>query len=141
MFKKIPDRDDSWLSQRNMQLGEKHLVIFRKYLRSQVIDCLGKVCEEEIEKLSPIYVDGKEEDWLYLEVEPTKFESFSDQKLWKLSVTAGRHLSLVGGLSVTDQNERKAYLDICLPNVFVPDLGLSDQEVLQIDEQELSLNK
>ena len=141
VFQKDPTRDDSWFSQRNMQLGEKHLIIFRKHFISQVMDCLGKVCEQEFERPSPIYIDGKKENWLYLEVEPTKFESFSNQKLWKLSVTAGKRLSLVGGLSVTDQNERKAYLDICLPNVFVPNLGLSDQEVLRIDEREFLFNQ
>ena len=115
-------------SQRNIQLGEKHLIVFRKHLSSQVMDCLKKVCEQEIKEPSPIYVDGKEENWLYLEVEPTKFESFSDQKFWKLSVTAGRRLSFIGGLSVTDRNEHKAYLDICLPTIYVPDPGFSDIE-------------
>ena len=141
VFRGDPERDGSWLSQRNMQLGENHLVIFRKHLISQVMDCLVKVCEQEIGKPSPIHVDRKEGNWLYLEVEPTKFESFSDQKLWRLSVTAGKRLSLIGGFPVTDEYERKAYLDICLPNIFVPDLGLSDQEVLLIDEQEFSLNE
>ena len=142
VFREDLERDNGWLSQRNMQLGEKHLILFRERLISQVMDCLKKVCEHEIEQPRFIHIDGQEENWLYIEVEPTKFESFSDQKLWKLSVTAGKRLSLVGGLSVTDQNERKAYLDICLPNVFVPDLGLSDQESLRIiNERELPLNK
>ena len=141
VFREDLDRDNSWLSQRNMQLGEKHLIIFRKHLISQVMNCLEKVCEQEIGKPGTIYVDGKEVDWLSLRVEPTKFLFFSDQKLWKLSVTAGKRLSLIGGFPVTYKYEHKAYLDICLPNVFVPDLGLSDQEVLRIDEQEFSLDK
>ena len=141
VFREDPERDDGWLSQRYMQLYEDHLIMFRKRLANQVIDCLRQTCEQEIEEPSPIYVDGRENDWLYLRGKPTKFESFSDQKLWRLSVTAGKRLSLIGGFSVTDEYERKAYLDICLPNVFVPDLGLSDQEVLRIDEQEFLLDR
>ncbi len=140
VFREDLDRDGTLLSQRNLQLGENHLIIFRKSLVNPVMNCLEKVCEREVEKPMPIRVNNKGEDWLYLWVEPVKLCVF-DQKLWRLSVAAGKRLSFRGGLSVTNQSKRKAYLDICLPNVFVPDLGHSDQEPLRIDDQELPLDK
>ena len=124
-----------------MQLYEDHLIMFRKRLASQVMDCLRQTCEQEIEEPSLIYVDSKENDWLYLRAKPIKSESFSKQELWRLSVVSGKRISLIGGLSVRDRNGRRAYLDICLPTVFIPKLGLSDQEPLWIDEQEFSLDK
>ena len=140
IFQKDSERD-GWFSQQYMQLYKDHLIMFQKRLAGRVIGCLRQTCEQEIEKPNPIYVDGKEVDWLSLRVEPTKFVSFSDQKLWRLSVRAAKRLSLVGGLSVTDENGRKAYLDICLPNVFIPDLGLPDQEPLLVDGKVFSVGE
>ena len=141
VFREDPERDHGWLSQRYMQLYEDHLIMFRKRLASQVIDCLGQTCEEELEEPSPIYVSGKEKDWLYLRIKPTNPSRFSDPRLWKLSVVSSKRISLIDGLSVRDQHGGRAYLDICLPNVLVPKLGISDQEPLRIDEHEFSLGK
>ena len=141
VFRKNPERDIDWLSQRNLQLYEDHLIIFRERLVNQVVDCLRQICEQEIEKPSRIYVNDKPNNWLYLRVEPIKRVSFSEQELWRLSVDAGERIRLIGGLLVRDRNGRRAYLDICLPTVFVPQLGLSNQEPLRIDEQEFSLDK
>ena len=139
VFRGDSERDDGWLSQRNMQLHEDHLVVFRRQLANQVTDRLKQTCEQEVEKATPIYVDGKENDWRYLRVKPTKSVSFSDQKLWKLSVISGARMSLIGGLSVKNQNRRRTYLDICLPTVFVPDLGLSKEEPLCAGDQAFSV--
>ena len=135
VFREDLERDNGWLSRRNMQLYEEHLIVFRKRFANQVISCLEETCEQGIEKPSPVYVDGTENDWRYLRIKPTKSKSFSDQKLWRLSVESGERISLTGGLSVRDRNGRKAYLDICLPTVFVPNLGLSNQQSLEIGEQ------
>ncbi len=135
VFREDSERDNGWLSQRNMQRYENHLIIFRKRLVSQVIDCLRQTCEQEFGEPSPIYVDGAENDWLYLQVEPTKFVSFSAQDLWKLSVNPSERINLIGGLSIKNQHGRKAYLDFCLPTVFVPDLGLPDEEFLSVGDQ------
>ena len=140
VFREDSERYDGWLSQRNMQRYEDHLIIFRKRLVSQVIDCLKQTCEQEFEAPSPIYVDGRENDWLCLRAEPTKFVSFSEQDLWKLSVVSSEHIGLIGGLSVKNQEGRKAYLDFCLPTVFVPDSGLPDEEFLWIDEQAFAVD-
>ena len=119
-----------------MQRYENHIIVFRKRVVSrQVIDCLKQTCEQEIEEPSPIYVDEKENDWLYLRVEPTKFVSFSEQDLWKLSVAPSERISLVGGLSVKNQEGRKAYFDFCLPTIYVPDLGLPNEEFLSVGDQ------
>ena len=77
IFREDSERDNGWLSQRNMQRYENHLIVFRKRLVNQVIDCLRQTCEQEVEEPSPICVDGRENDWLYLRVEPTQFVSFS----------------------------------------------------------------
>ena len=135
VFQKDSERDDGWLSQRNMQLYEDHLIVFRKELANQIVDCLRKICEQEIEKPSPIYVEGKENDWLCLQVKPIKLASFSKQEFWRLSVDSGERIRLIGGISVKDRYGRRAYLDIRLPTVFVPDFGVSDRKTLQIDEK------
>ena len=136
------ERVNGWLSQRSMQLHEDHLIVFRKRFLSQVMDCLKESCEQEIEKANPIHVEGKENDWLYLfRIKPTKSVPVSDQKLWRLSVVSGERISFIGGLSVRDRNDRKAYLDICLPTVFVPNLGLSEQESLRIEERTFRVSK
>ena len=134
IFREDSERD-GWLSRPKMQLHEDHLIVFRKQIASQVMGCLKQTCEQEIAEANPIYVNGKEHDWLCLRVKPTKPLLFPDQKFWRLSVISGKRLSLIGGLSVKGPNGHKSYLDICLPTVFVPDLGLSDQEPLKIDEQ------
>ena len=141
VFQKDSERDDGWLSQRNMQLYEDHLIVFRKELANQIVDCLIKICEQEIEKPNPIYVEGKENDWLSLRIKPTKFASFFKQELWRLSVDSGERIRLIGGISVKDQYGRRAYLDIRLPTVFVPDLGISDQKTLQIDEKSFPVSE
>ena len=135
VFREDSERDDGWLSQRNMQRYEDHLIIFRKRLVNQVTGCLRQTCEQEFEEPSPIHVDGRENDWLYLRAEPTKFVSFSEQDLWKLSVVSSERIGFIGGLSVKNQDGRKAYLDFCLPTVFVPDLGLPNEEFLSIGDQ------
>ena len=135
VFREDSERDDGWLSQRNMQLYKNHLVVFRSGLRGRVIDCLRQICEREFKELSPIYVDGKEHDWLYLQVEPTQRISFSDEDIWRLSVSSNERISFIGGLPVNNQHGRKAYLDFCLPTVFVPDLGLPDEEFLSVGDQ------
>ena len=134
VFRRDSERDDSWLSQRNMQLYEDHLIVFRKWLADPVIACVKQTCELEEETPNPIY-DG----WLYLRVKPTKPLSVSEQELWRLSVDSSKRIRLVGGLSVQDLHGHRAYLNICLPTVFVPDLGLSSEERLRINGQILSI--
>ena len=141
VFREDSERDDGWLSQRNMQRYEDHLIIFRKRLVNQVTGCLRQTCEQGFEEPSPIYVDGRENDWLYLRVEPTKFASFSESDIWKLSVVSSERIGLIGGLSVKNQDGRKAYLDFCLPTVFIPDLGLPNEEFLWVGDQAFPVHK
>ena len=136
VFRKDPERDDGWLSQRNMQLYEDHLIVFRKSLANQVIACVEQTCELEAETLSPIY-----DDWLCLRGTPTKPLPISNSELWRLSVDSGKRIRFIGGLSVRDQHGHRAFLNICLPTVFVPDLGLSSEVPLKVDSQELSVGK
>ena len=79
VFRKDSERDDSWLSQRNMQLYEDHLIVFRKRLANPVIACVEQTCELETKTPSPIY-DG----WVCLRGTPTKPLSVSNQELWRL---------------------------------------------------------
>ena len=72
VFRKESERDESWLSQRNMQLYEEHLIVFRKKLANRVVTRLKQTCGPEIEKPSPIRVSGKWNGWLYLRVKPTQ---------------------------------------------------------------------
>ena len=136
IFREDPERDDAWLSQRNMQLYEDHLIVFRQKLTEQVVACLKRTCELGDEMPNSIY-DG----WLYLRVKPVKLSFFSEQNLWRLSVDSGKRISFIGGLSVQDQHRQKAYLNICLPSVFVPDLGLPNKIPLQVDSREFSVGK
>ena len=136
VFRKDPERDDGWLSQRNMQLYEDHLIVFRKSLANQVIACVEQTCELEAETLSPIY-----DDWLCLRGTPTKPLPISNSELWRLSVDSGKRIRFIGGLSVRDQHGHRAFLNICLPTVFVPDLGLSSEVPLKVGSQELSVGK
>ncbi len=136
VFRKDPERDDGWLSQRNMQLYEDHLIVFRKSLANQVIACVEQTCELEAETLSPIY-----DDWLCLRGTPTKPLPISNSELWRLSVDSGKRIRFIGGLSVRDRHGHRAFLNICLPTVFVPDLGLSSEVPLKVGSQELSVGK
>ena len=136
VFRKDSERDDGWLSQRNMQLYEDHLIVFRKWLANQVVACVKQTCELETEIPSPIY-DG----WCYLRGKPTKSLSVSAEELWRLSVNSSKRIRFIGGLSVQDPHGPRAYLNICLPTVFVPDLGLSSEECLRINEQTLSIGE
>ena len=136
VFRKDPERDDGWLSQRNMQLYEDHLIVFRKWLVNQVIAYVEQTCELEADTLSPIY-----DDWLCLRGTPTKPLPVSNSELWRLSVDSDKRIRFIGGLSVRDQNGHRAYLNICLPTVFVPDLGLPSGVPLKVGSQELSVGK
>ena len=136
VFRKDPERDDSWLSQRNMQLYEDHLILFRKSLVNPVIAYVEQTCELEVETLRTIY-----DDWLCLRGTPTKLLPVSSAELWRLSVDSDKRIRFIGGLSVRDQNGHRAYLNFCLPTVFVPDLGLSSEVPLKVGSQELSVGK
>ena len=136
LFRKDSERDDSWLSQRNMQLYEDHLIVFRKWLVNQVIACVEQTCELEAETLSPIY-----DDWLCLRGTPTKPLPASNSELWRLSVDSSKRIRFIGGLSVQDQHGHRVFLNICLPTLFVPDLGLSSEVPLKVGSQELLVGK
>ena len=141
VFRTDPDRYDGWLSERNMQLHEDHLIVFPERFVTEVMGCLRKTSEQEIEEPSPIYVKNKKINWLYLRHTPSKVESISEAELWKLSVESSERIKLIGGLSKKDKNNRRVYLDICPPAVSVPDFGDSDPGTLQIDGQVFAVNK
>lgn len=136
VFRRDSERDDGWLSQKNMQLYEDHLIVFRKSLVNQVIAYVEQTCELEVETLSPIY-----DDWLCLRATPTEPLPVSNPEFWRLSVDSDKRIRFIGGLSVRDQNGHRAYLNICLPTVFVPDLGLPSEVPLKVGSQELSVSK
>ena len=136
VFRRDSERDDSWLSQRNMQLYEDHLIVFRKWLANQVIARVKQTCELETETPSPLY-----DSWLYLRGKPTKLLPSPEKDLWKLSVDYSKQIRFIGGLSVQDRHGHRAYLNIYLPAVFVPDLGLASEVPLKVDSQELSVGK
>ena len=136
VFRKDSERDDGWLSQRYMELYEEHLIVFRKWLANQVIARVKQTCELETETPSPLY-DG----WVYLRGKPTKLLPSPEKDLWKLSVDYSKQIRFIGGLSVQDRHGHRAYLNICLPAVFVPDLGLASEVPLKVDSQELSVGK
>ena len=136
VFRRDAERDAGWLSQKNMQLYEDHLIVFRKRFVNQVIACVEQTCELEVETLKPIY-----DDWLCLRGIPTKPLSVSNSELWRLSVDSDKQIRFIGGLSVRAQNDHRAYLNICLPTVFVPDLGLPSEVPLKVGSQELSVSK
>lgn len=141
VFRQDPERDESWLSQRNMQLYEEHLIVFREKLATQVITRLKQACEPEIEKPSPIRVNGKGNGWFYLRVKPTQLLRCSEPELWRLSVESSKQMRLIGGLFAKDQDGNRGYLDFCLPAVFVPEIGLPDSEPLKVDSQELPVGE
>lgn len=134
VFRVDQECDEGWISQRNMHLNEDHIIVFRDRLKDRVINCLTQTSHQEIETLNPVYVDGKENGWLYLRTRPTKIQTFSDRILRRLSVEPSKQIAFSGGLSVKDQQNRRAYLDICLPTISVPDSGLSDEEHLIVNE-------
>ena len=136
VFRRDSERDDGWLSQKNMQLYEDHLIVFRKSLVNQVIAYVEQTCELEVEPLSPIY-----DDWLCLRATPTEPLPVANPEFWRLSVDSDKRIRFIGGLSVRDQNGHRAYLNICLPTVFVPDLGLPSEVPLKVGSQELSVSK
>ena len=136
VFREDSERDDGWLSQRNMQLYEEHLIVFRKELTEQVIACLKQTCELGDETLSPIYGG-----WCSLRAKPTKLLSVSNPELWRLSVDSSKQIRFIGGLSVQDLHGHRAYLNICLPAVFVPNLGFSNEVLLEVDSQEFSVGE
>ena len=128
VFREDPERDDGWLSQRNMQLYEDHLIVFREKLVEHVLPCLKQTCALSDDKPNRIH-DG----WLYMRAKPIRLQPFSTRELWRLSVISSKQIRLIGGLSVQDQHRRRAYLSICLPDIFVPNLGLSSEVPLNID--------
>ena len=136
VFRRDSERGDGWLSEKNMQLYEDHLIVFRKSLVNQVIAYVEQTCELEVDTLNPVY-----DDWLCLRGTPTKLLPVSSSGLWRLSVDSSKRIRFIGGLSVRDQNGHRAYLNICLPIVFVPDLGLSSEVPLKVGSQELSVGK
>lgn len=133
VFRTDQECDEGWISQRNMHLNEEHLILFRERLKDRVIHHLTQVSEQKIETPNAIYVDEKENGWLYLRTTPTKIKTFSDRILWRLSVESSKQISFSGGLSVKDQQNRRAYLNICLPTISVPDIGLPNQERLYVN--------
>ena len=136
VFRRDSERDDGWLSQKNMQLYEEHLIVFREEFTEQVGACLNQTCVMRDETPNFIY-----DDWLYLRAKPIKLLSFSEQDLWRLSVVYSKQIRFIGGLSVQDQHGHRAYLNICLPTVFVPDLGVSSEVPLKVGSQEFSVGK
>ena len=128
VFREDSERDDGWLSQRNMQQYEEHLIVFREKLNEHVLHCLKQTCALGDDKPNRIH-DG----WLYLRATPIKLKVFSTRELWRLSVVSSEQIRLIGGLSVRDQHGNSAYLNLCLPDIFVPDLGLSSDVPLNID--------
>lgn len=127
VFQEDSERDDGWLSQRNMQLYEEHLVVFREKLAEHVLNCLKLTCALGDDKPNRIH-----NGWLYMRVKPIRLQDFT-RELWRLSVDSSKQIRLIGGLSVRDQHGHRAYLNFCLPDVFVPNLGLSSEVPLKID--------
>ena len=133
VFRTDQECDEGWVSQRNMHLNEDHLILFRERLKDRVIDRLSQVSEQKIESPNAIYVDERENGWLYLRTTPAKIKTFSDTLLWRLSVESNKQISFSGGLSVKDQQSRRVYLNICLPTISVPNSGQSDEGYLQVN--------
>ena len=128
VFREDSERDDGWLSQRNMQLYEEHLIVFREKLAERVLHCLKQTCSL-VDAIPNHIHDG----WFYLRAKPIRLQDFSMRELWRLSVDSSKQIRLIGGLSVQDLHGRRAYLSISLPDIFVPNLGLSSEVPLNID--------
>ena len=133
VFRVDQECDEGWISQKYMYLNQDHLIVFRERLKDRVIDYLTQTSEQEIGTPNSIYVDEKENGWLYLRTTPTKIKTFSDRILWRLSVESSKQISFGGGLSVKDQQNRRAYLNICLPTISVPDIGPANEERLHVN--------
>ena len=141
VFRRDQECDEGWISQQNMQMYQDHWIVFKKRYVAQIKDCLNQTCAHEIDSPNAIYVNGEEKGWLSLKAKPTKLESFDDPNLWMLTVKSSEQISFNGGLSVKDQDGHRAYLNIYLPSIFVPDLGLSSEEPLRIAEQTFPVNE
>lgn len=141
VFRVDKECDEGWISHRNMHLNEDHLIVFKEWLREQVINCLSQTSGQKCEDPNPVYVDEAENGWLYLRTTPTKIVTFSDSILWRLSVKSSEQISFGGGLLVQDEYNHRAYLDICLPTIYAPDIGLPDEEPLQINEVTYSIDE
>ena len=133
VFRVDSECDDGWISQKNMCLYEDHLILFHKRLINQVTACLKLTCRQEVE--TPIPVNKKKNSWFYLQATPTTLKRVDDPDLWRLSVDSSKQICFTGGLSVKGKDGRRAYLDICLPSVSVPDIGNSDDLPLEIDDR------
>ena len=134
VFRTDQECDEGWISQPYMHLNEEHLIVFRELLEDRVINCLTQITEQEIDTPNAIYVDDEENGWLYLRITPTQIQTFSGPILWRLSVKSREQISFSGGLLVKNRQNRRAYLNICLPIIIVPDIGLADEERLQVNE-------
>ena len=135
VFRRDQGCDNGWISQRSMELYEDHRILFHKRLFNQVTACLKLTCGQEVEKPKSIYVSGQPNGWFYLQATPTTLKRVTDPDLWRLSVDSNKQICLIDGLSVKGEDGHRAYLDICLPSVSVPDMGNSDDLPLQIDDQ------
>ena len=91
VFQEDSERDDGWLSQRNMQLYEEHLVVFREKLAEHVLNCLKLTCALGDDKPNRIH-----NGWLYLRVKPVRLRVFSTRELWRLSVVPSQQIRLIG---------------------------------------------
>ncbi len=141
VFRVDQECDEGWISQQNMQLYQDHLIVFKERYIEQTKNCLSQTCEHEIDSPNAIYVNGEGNGWLYLKATPIKLESFDDPNLWMLSVKSSEQICLNGGLPVKDHDGHRAYLNICLPTIFVPELGLSSEEPLRIGDQTFPMNE
>ena len=138
VFRQDPERDESWLSQRNMQLYEEHLIVFRKKLATRVITRLKQTCGPGVE--NPLPIGNQENDWHHVRVTPIQPESFPEPECWRLSVDSNKRI-VFDGLSVRDSHGHTAYFDTCLPTVVVPDLALSPDEPLKVNSREFSVGE
>ena len=131
IFRRDPGRDDGWLSQGNLLLHEEHLIVFRDWLKRDVQLFLEQTCEE-IHAPEIIRVAGIDSGWQYLRAKPT---ALSRSPLMGYHVTTSDQIRLVGGLSVDRRGN--SYLDICLPEVVVPNLVASTDDSFYINGQAL----
>lgn len=135
VFRKDQECDNGWISQLSMELYGDHRILFHKRLFNRVIACLKLTCGQEVEKPKSIYVSGKPNGWFYLRATPTTLKRVTDPDLWRLSVDSNKQICLIGGLSVKGEDGHRAYLNICLPSVSLPDLGNFDDLPLLVGDQ------
>ena len=137
VFRRDPERDEGWLSQRNLQLHEEYLVLFRVRFAEKIIAYLESCCNEQIESSDIVPVgDG----WAYLRARPIASACNPEPELWRLSVESSRHIRFIDGLVIKDPDGHRAYLDVCLPRVLVPKLGLPSSEPLHVGEQTFAVD-